>query len=52
MSATGMECPLCGLPVVGVEDVINGPGTYDDTQGGHNDRHTLVLEAAARAAIT
>lgn len=42
-------CPTCGLRVASVQDVIDLRATYGDTQGGHNDRHTLVVEAAARA---
>lgn len=42
-------CPTCGWPTATAQNVIDGRARYDDTQGGHNDRHTLVLEAAARA---
>lgn len=42
-------CKTCGGPTVTADDVIAGRGRYDDTQGGHNDRHTLVVEAAERA---
>lgn len=43
------NCPTCGWPVASVQDVIDLKATYGDTQGGHNDRHTLVVEAAGRA---
>ena len=42
-------CNTCGLPTVTTDDVIAGRHRYADTQGGHNDRHTLVVEAAERA---
>lgn len=43
-------CPACGQPTATAGDVIAGQARYADTQGGHNDRHTLVVEAAGRAA--
>lgn len=43
-------CPRCGLPIVDVEEVVAGRHPYADTLGGHEDRHTLVIEAAERAA--
>lgn len=42
-------CPTCDHPTATADDVIAGRARYADTQGGHNDRHTLVLEAAERA---
>lgn len=43
-----MNCSTCGWPVADPEDVIEGSARYDDTQGGHNDRHTLVVESAEK----
>ena len=43
------NCPTCGWPVADDQDVIEGRARYADTQGGHNDRHTLVVEEAERA---
>lgn len=43
-------CPHCGLSVATTQQVIDCAARYADTQGGHNDRHTLVIEAAERAA--
>lgn len=45
---SGETCPLCGGSVVSGEEIVNGRARYDETQGGHNDRHTLVVEAAER----
>lgn len=42
-------CPQCGWLVATADDVIACRARYADTQGGHNDRHTLVTEAAERA---
>lgn len=43
-------CPTCGWPIASEDDVIAGRAVYADTQGGHDDRHTLVVEAAERAS--
>lgn len=45
---TTPACPVCGLPTATIEEAIDGSVRYGDTQGGHNDRHTLVVEAAER----
>lgn len=42
------DCPQCGGTVASAQDVIDGRARYADTQGGHNDRHTLVVEEAER----
>ena len=39
-------CPTCGWPTFAAQDVVDGRARYADTQGGHNDRHTLIVEAA------
>lgn len=49
---TAAECPTCGLTVVPAAEFRPGIDAYDDTPGGHADRHTLVVEAAARAINT
>ena len=33
-----------------VESVAQGLARYEDSPGGHADRHALVIEAAERAA--
>jgi hypothetical protein len=45
-------CVTCGQGVVSPADFRPGIDAYDDTPGGHADRHTLVVEAAERAALT
>lgn len=45
-----MKCQQCGADVATAGDVLMGRATYADTQGGHDDRHTLVVEAAERIA--
>lgn len=46
-----LRCPLCGQRVLDPDDFDPAGGDrYDDTPGGHADRHTLVVEAAERAA--
>lgn len=44
-------CETCGGAVVTADDVIAGRARYDHTQGGHNDRHTLAVEAAERSLL-
>lgn len=43
-----IPCPVCGSPTATTEALIAGRASYDDTPGGHFDRHTLVVEAAER----
>ncbi|WP_300680718.1 hypothetical protein [Nocardioides sp.] len=45
-------CPACSASTATPDDVIDDRARYADTQGGHNDRHTLVLEQAEQAAST
>lgn len=45
-------CVTCGRPVATADEVVSGWATYADTQGGHNDRHALVVEAAERTAAS
>ena len=47
MSTGGDICPTCGLRTIPMTE--GARVDYADTQGGHNDRHTLVVEAADRA---
>lgn len=44
-----MICESCGQPVVDPRDYDPTRDRYADTPGGHADRHTLVIDAAARA---
>ena len=39
-------CPICNLPTATADDAIAGRARYTETQGGHSDRHTLVVKAA------
>lgn len=44
-----LRCPLCGQRVLDPDDFDPAGGDrYDDTPGGHADRHTMVVEAAER----
>lgn len=44
-----IKCDLCGLPLATVEEVLTGVARYEESPGGHADRHALVLEAAEQA---